>query len=44
MTRNTLHIACESIAEDGTRSSALHAVAPSALVVAGWTGRDSAAI
>ena len=44
MTRNTLHIACESIAEDGTRSSALHAIAPSALVVAGWTGRDSAAI
>ncbi|SFP17231.1 Protein of unknown function [Variovorax sp. PDC80] len=44
MTRNTLHIACESIAEDGTRSSALHAVAPNALVVAGWTGRDSAAI
>ncbi|HEX7863322.1 MAG TPA: DUF2848 domain-containing protein [Variovorax sp.] len=39
-----LHFACESIAEDGTRSTALHAVAPRALVVAGWTGRDIAAI
>ena len=41
---HTLNVACESIGEDGTRESTVHAIAPSALVVAGWTGRDGAAI
>ncbi|MDP9899983.1 hypothetical protein J2W36_002234 [Variovorax ginsengisoli] len=44
MTMHPLNFACESIAADGTRSTALHSVAPRALVVAGWTGRDVAAI
>ncbi|RTD96470.1 DUF2848 domain-containing protein [Variovorax atrisoli] len=39
-----LRFACESIADDGTRCAAIHLVAPRALVVAGWTGRDVAAI
>lgn len=39
-----LNFACESVAADGTRSTALHTVVPRALVVAGWTGRDIAAI
>lgn len=39
-----LNFACEAIAEDGTRSIDLHRIAPSALVVAGWTGRDLMAI
>ncbi|MDR6519772.1 hypothetical protein J2789_002454 [Variovorax paradoxus] len=39
-----LRFACESIADDGTRCAAIHLVAPRALVVAGWTGRDIAAI
>jgi len=39
-----LRFACESIADDGTRCAAIHRVAPRALVVAGWTGRDIAAI
>ncbi len=39
-----LRFACEAIADDGTRSIDLHRVVPSALVVAGWTGRDLAAI
>lgn len=43
-TSSRLRFACESIADDGTRSTAVHLVAPRALVVAGWTGRDIAAI
>lgn len=39
-----LRFACETVETDGTRTTALHTVAPSALVVAGWTGRDVAAI
>ena len=39
-----LHFACESVAADGTRSAQLIAIAPQRLVVAGWTGRDAAAI
>lgn len=39
-----LRFACESIADDGMRCAAIHLVAPRALVVAGWTGRDIAAI
>jgi hypothetical protein len=42
--RMRLRFACETVEADGTRSTALHTVAPSALVVAGWTGRDVAAI
>lgn len=40
----TLQFTCESAAVDGTRSVQLRCVAPSRLVVAGWTGRDAAAI
>lgn len=40
----SLRFACEAVEADGTRTTALHTVAPSALVVAGWTGRDVAAI
>ena len=40
----TLSFACESVATDGTRSVQLHHVAPRQLVIAGWTGRDAAAI
>ena len=39
-----LQFACESVAADGTRSVQLRSVAPSRLVIAGWTGRDAAAI
>lgn len=39
-----LRFACEAIGDDGTRSIDLHRVVPNALVVAGWTGRDPAAI
>ena len=39
-----IQMACETIAEDGARSIALLSVVPTALVVAGWTGRDAAAI
>ena len=39
-----LRFACETVEADGNRTTALHTVAPSALVVAGWTGRDVAAI
>lgn len=44
MSMQRLNFACERLAADGTRSTALHTVAPRALVVAGWTGRDVAAI
>ncbi|MGJ7579943.1 DUF2848 domain-containing protein [Variovorax sp. RHLX14] len=40
----TLSFACESVATDGTRSVRLLHVAPRQLVIAGWTGRDAAAI
>jgi hypothetical protein len=39
-----LQFACESVAADGARSVQLRTVAPSRLVIAGWTGRDAAAI
>lgn len=39
-----LSFACESVAADGTRSTRPLAVAPRQLVIAGWTGRDDAAI
>ena len=39
-----LKFACEAVSPDGGRSIELRSVAPTALVVAGWTGRDVAAI
>jgi hypothetical protein len=39
-----LQFSCESLAADGTRSVRLLAVEPTRLIVAGWTGRDAAAI
>lgn len=39
-----LPFACESVAADGTRAVQLLHVAPRQLVIAGWTGRDAAAI
>lgn len=39
-----LQFACESVAADSTRIVELRTVAPRRLVVAGWTGRDAAAI
>ena len=40
----TLSFACESVTTDGTRTVRLLHVAPRQLVIAGWTGRDAAAI
>ena len=39
-----LSFACEAVAADGTRATRLLHVAPRQLVIAGWTGRDAAAI
>lgn len=39
-----LRFACETVNADGARSLELRSVEPTALVVAGWTGRDIAAI
>ena len=39
-----LRFACETVNADGARSIELRSVEPTALVVAGWTGRDVAAI
>lgn len=39
-----LSFACESVAADGTRATQLLHVALRQLVIAGWTGRDAAAI
>ncbi|QNK65434.1 DUF2848 domain-containing protein [Variovorax sp. PAMC26660] len=39
-----LRFACETVSADGARSIELHSIEPTALVVAGWTGRDTAAI
>ena len=39
-----LSFACETVATDGTRTLELLNVAPRQLVIAGWTGRDAAAI
>ena len=44
MSTQRLNFACESVSANGTRSTAVHTFAPRALVVAGWTGRDTAAI
>jgi hypothetical protein len=44
MSMQQLNFACESVSANGTRSTAVHTFAPRALVVAGWTGRDTAAI
>lgn len=41
---HTLHFACESVAADGARSTRLLPFAPRRFVIAGWTGRDRAAI
>jgi hypothetical protein len=41
---NLLHFSCESIDADGTRRTTLLAVEPRQFVIAGWTGRDTAAI
>ncbi|MFT3814433.1 MAG: DUF2848 domain-containing protein [Acidovorax sp.] len=40
----TMHFSLETLAADGTRQAHVQAVHPTRLVVAGWTGRDSAAI
>ncbi len=40
----TLSFACESVMPDGTRATQLLSVVPRQLVIAGWTGRDAAAI
>lgn len=40
----TLSFACESVTSDGDRATQLLSVAPRQLVIAGWTGRDAAAI
>lgn len=39
-----LRFACETVSADGARSIELRTIDPTALVVAGWTGRDIAAI
>jgi hypothetical protein len=39
-----LRFACETVSADGARSIELRSIEPTALVVAGWTGRDVAAI
>jgi len=39
-----LQFACESLAADGTRPVQLLSVTPRQLIIAGWTGRDAAAI
>lgn len=39
-----LRFACETVSADGARSIELRSIDPTALVVAGWTGRDIAAI
>ena len=39
-----LRFACETVNADGARSIELRSLEPTALVVAGWTGRDVAAI
>lgn len=41
---HTLHFACESVAADGVRSTRVVPFVPRRLIVAGWTGRDRAAI
>ena len=40
----TLSFACESVTADGIRATQLLSVVPRQLVIAGWTGRDAAAI
>lgn len=40
----TLYFSCESVEADGTVSTRLLAVPPRKFIIAGWTGRDSAAI
>jgi hypothetical protein len=39
-----LRFACETVSADGARAIELRSIEPTALVVAGWTGRDVAAI
>lgn len=41
---DTLHFTAEAIEIDGTRGSQLLTVRPTRLVIAGWTGRDMAAV
>ena len=40
----TLHFSCESLASDGTRTNRLVSLEPQRFVIAGWTGRNAAAI
>lgn len=40
----TLHFSCESVAADGSTTTRVIAVEPRRFVIAGWTGRDAAAI
>ena len=39
-----MYFSLETIAADGTRQARVQAVRPASLVIAGWTGRDNAAI
>jgi hypothetical protein len=39
-----LNFACESLDDDGSHGSTVHTLAPRQLVIAGWTGRNAAAI
>ena len=41
---NPLYFSCESVQADGTVATRLLAVPPSKFIIAGWTGRDTAAI
>jgi len=44
MTQQILNFACETVQADGARSTVVIPVVPHAVVIAGWTGRDLAAI
>ena len=44
MIKPNLYFSCEAVGADGTITTTLAAVAPKHYVIAGWTGRDAAAI
>lgn len=44
MKSHPLQFSCESVQEDGTTLSRVLSIAPRQFVIAGWTGRDAAAI
>jgi hypothetical protein len=44
MMKPHLYFSCEAVGADGTMTTTLAAVAPRHYVIAGWTGRDAAAI